>query len=760
MMETALPAGCVLFTMLSTVSQAPPLAVENDLVRVAFDPSSGAIVEVVDRKSGLSLIDPAAPKVPFAIEYPERGWSVRYDSFDGETIGNGLRLKWRLPLGISVTADVTLAPDASEVEFRPKVSVEGNAIVNRLLYPCLVGLSPLAAEGTDELAHPAAGGIIIRDPVRWAQGLPGEGPRGLPGLLYPEGFSGVPIMLSSYAVPGVGGFMLAALDPSGTEKSLDFATAPGTDDLCWNVGHLSWDRRPGAGIALDYPVVLGVLRTGRWEEAAGRYREWVATSGAFTRGRLGERADVPEWLAGGVGYCTFGISAAHDQSAWLRALREGAGAPALHVLGHDWRQPPDAAWGADEEPTVEWAVSRWFPTRLDPANGRQIAEQGDALALFEFDTFANSARELDLFGVRPSAGFPYLCPAEEHTREFHADRDARAAEDTGADAMYGDISASNGPQGCYHPGHRHPPGDGRWLFDAYRSMFANTGGRMRDETGRVVPRGTEVIAEAVLPEVQFYQARAWGEPAASFEGERHVPLILSGRADVIPLFDYVYHEWGPVRMDGWLKLSREAGDLFYLVAARCALWGALPELNYEFSPLERWPQIQEEPSQLAYHFRFIQDPERTFDVDPDKLAFLREVAAARTGYGREFLALGRMLPMPAVECEPIRLSFWHYNTFNGRQGERRGEYTARSVAAQAWRAPSGDLALVLCNVSGETRRADVKWDLGDAGLAPGRHQAELIGPNGKIEDVSLSGSSLERTIDLPPRKVLLLRVAP
>jgi len=758
-METTLSAGCVLFTMLSTVSQAPSLAVENEFVRVAFSRSSGAIAEVVDRKSGLSLLDPAAARVPFAIEYPERGWSVRYESFDHETIGNGLRLKWGLPLSISVTADVTLEPGATEVAFRAKVSVEGNAVVNKLLYPCLVGLNPLAADGTDELAHPSAGGILIRDPMRWAQGLPGEGARGLPQMLYPEGFNGVPIMVSSYAVPGLGGFMLAALDSHGTEKVLDFATAPGTHDVCWNVGHLSWDRRPGTGIPLDYPVVLGVLRTGHWEEAAGRYRDWVERSGAFTRGRLAERTDMPEWLAGGVGYCTFGISAAHDQSAWFRAFREAVGAPGLHVLGHDWRQPPTGSWDAEEEPTVEWAVSRWFPTRLDPANRGQIAEQGDRFALFEFDTFANSARELDQYGVSPSPGFPYLCPVEEHTREFHAQRDARAAKDTGADAVYGDISASNGPQGCYHPGHRHPPGDGRWLFDAYRSMFSETSARMTGETGRVVPRGTEVIAEPLLPEVQFYQARAWGEPAASFEGERHLPLILSGRAHLIPLFDYVYHEWGPVRMDGWLKLSHGAGDLFFLVAARCAVWGALPELNYEFSPLERWPQIAEEPSQLAYHFRFVRDPERTFDVDPDKLAFLREVATARTGYAREFLALGRMLPTPTIDCEPVVLSFWHYNAFDGRQGERRGEHTAPSVVAQAWQAPSGDLALVLCNIGAEARRVRVKWDLADVGALPVRHSAELLGSSGKVEDVDLSGSILDRTIDTPSRKVLVLKVA-
>lgn len=741
---------------------AAPLILENSHIRVSFDPAIGSLREVVHKPAGLSLVEPEAANLAVAIELPETGWQDRPREFAWERVGGGdsqaLRLEWRFEHGILVTATAELDDSASEVLFRPSVEVRSRAVVRKLAYPLISGVRRLSEAGADALLWPLAGGLLLTDPVGWVRGLPGEDVRGFPSTVYPNGFDGAPVPVSAYGVEGAGGFYLLALDPHATAKSLTFGALPESDTVIWGMSHFSWDHRPGRGLPLDYPVALGVLPNGRWEDAALRYRDRVAGDGAYIAGPVAETA---RWLAGEVGFSTFGISASADQSAWLRAFHSVADVPVLHVLGHDWRRaPPPGAWGAADGPTLDWALSQWFPTQVHPANLEAVKACGDRLALFEFDTFANSAAEYALHGVQPALPFPYLCPAERYTRDFHAARDATAVRETNADAMYGDISAANGPMGCFHPGHEHPPGEGRWLFEAYRSMFAETAEACREARGAPVPRGTEVISEAVLPTVAFYQARAWGQPAASFEGEGLVPLLLERRMEFVPLFDFIYHEWGPVRMDGWLKLAREAGELFYWVAARCALWGALPQCNYEFSPLERWPGTAEDPLQLAYHFRIIRDPDYTFDVDPGKLAFLREIALARTGFAREFLALGRMLPAPRIQSELVALSYRHYNCFGPRHEQgRRGEHLVAAVVAQAWRAPGGDVGIVLCNVDGQrSHDVQLRLDLAEHGL-PNGASLRVETARGVTAPEPVEGPALDRTLSLEPRRILLLRLS-
>ena len=95
-----------------------------------------------------------------------------------------------------------------------------------------------------------------------------------------------------------------------------------------------------------------------------------------------------------------------------------------------------------------------------------------------------------------------------------------------------------------------------------------------------------MISELLIPQVDFFQARAEASPSSGFEADFWRAWVVEGTVEKIPLFAYVYHEYGPVRMDGWAKLAAEAGDIFYWVASRVALWGGLFELNYEFSGLE------------------------------------------------------------------------------------------------------------------------------------------------------------------------------
>ena len=66
---------------------------------------------------------------------------------------------------------------------------------------------------------------------------------------------------------------------------------------------------------------------------------------------------------------------------------------------------------------------------------------------------------------------------------------------------------------------------------------------------------------------------------------------------MIPLFYYVYHEMGVVRMDGWGKLVLETGDYFFHIVARVYLWGGLYEINHEYSPIEELDGLKNLPEE-------------------------------------------------------------------------------------------------------------------------------------------------------------------
>jgi len=182
---------------------------------------------------------------------------------------------------------------------------------------------------------------------------------------------------------------------------------------------------------------------------------------------------------------------------------------------------------------------------------------------------------------RDAYDFPFLCPVTPFARDLHVARDRTLAGEYGVDGVYYDISVNNVRHICLSSEHGHEPGDTVALTAAYRALLADTAGAMRDATaGRVVPQGTEMINEQMLPVVAFYQARAEASPASTFEAGPFRNLIKAGMAEKIPLFAYVYHEYGPVRLDGWAKLSREQGEFVYFVLGRVFLQGGLIELNY------------------------------------------------------------------------------------------------------------------------------------------------------------------------------------
>lgn len=456
----------------------------------------------------------------------------------------------------------------------------------------------------------------------------------------------------------------------------------------------------------------------------------------------------------------------------------------FEMLGADWSTLPEQRWREIFEeynrcgPWLPPDVSPlpWFPVRFHPANIEALKKNGDYFAPFFFDFFAYG-HDHEAYGMNRGdptgwqlpteliqAGFAkiWMDPTTLYWQNFHAHRDGQIVAEGLADGLYYDISAGCGPRWSDRDDHGHPPGYGRWLWDGYAETYRKSKEAASVEKGQYVAQGTEMGLENLIRYVDFCQWRAGGLVQGDIELMPFMDLVKQGKAIKLPLFSYIYHEYGPVMLDGWAKLSKEFGDIFYLITAQVALQqGGLVELNYEYSPLELFPGIIGPTYQLMYHCAIFVDQE-PYEADPEKIEFLREIALARTEFAREYLAYGKaMKPVRFVGSLPEKHFFWkHYNSIGGRR--ESGQYLAPSIVHQAWSYRDKKLGLLFVNLDG-TQAQDVEFTIerskyGLRGEAFStwritREGKEKIGHWNREETFHLS-------VHLPPRRVVLVEIFP
>jgi hypothetical protein len=341
---------------------------------------------------------------------------------------------------------------------------------------------------------------------------------------------------------------------------------------------------------------------------------------------------------------------------------------------------------------------------------------------------------------------------------MHVKRDEQVVHEAGADAMYYDISANNLLHICLDPEHGHPVGGGNVLTGAYKRLYNDTKEACARVKGSYFPVGTEMMNEVFLPELDYYQARAGGRPCAALELWPYKKQIDEGTAELIPLFEYVYHEYGAVRMDGWGKLVEETGDLFYDAAAKIYLWGGLYELNYEYSPAEAINGEETCGKDHYYDFSAF-----GYEYSAGRARYLRQFAALRTGPGNRYLSYGRMLPPPVFTVEEREKRYYHYN--HGHHEIFSGSIKLPAVRASAWMtcdAKNESCALFFVNTELDEQRIALSLQAADY---PGLAEAVLytgFDPDTPPVRVPLgtipAEGVLSLSLTLPSRKAVMLEL--
>lgn len=753
------------------------IILESARLRVVVDAETGAVREVGRPDAGLTLI--AQPDLA-----ARQAFMVVFE--DGSTLRGGreciveetaskhtVDLRWALDDGLEVRVSLRLDPVAGVLHCRSSLRNPRRLPVAALAYPYIGGIGRLGDDpAQDELVHPYATGFLVRNPLDRLPPAPSEvsGQEPLVLGLYPEGFSGATMQFMAYSAVGRGGFYVGAEDAEGAEKWLNFYRRQEDGDLCLAVWHGPRDYAGEREVAPAYEVVLAALDGGTWYDAADRYKEWALTQSWMSRGPLWARADRPRRLLEEVGLCTFGVNARHDRSAWLSAIDDLAGTPVLHVLGPNWPRV-----GADYQGILPGGLADWFPAQFDPRNLEVMRAHGDLVVPFEFDLLfgrdegrAEVEEGVEALQVIPARtlsrdayAFPFLCPVSPFTRALHVARDQTLVAETGVDGVYYDISVNNVRHICVAPHHGHAVGDSRALTRAYRALLQDTAEAMREAAGGVsLPQGTEMINEQMLPAVDFYQARAEASPASTFEASPFRALIKEGSAEKIPLFAYVYHEYGPLRLDGWAKLSKVQGDYVYFVLGRVFLQGGLIELNYEFSSLEDLDEQQDMVHEHYYSF-----DERRERIDPDLALFVGSLARARVGPANRYLAYGAMRRPAPLRIEGADMLTLDYHLYNCDKSFAdfgdRGALSVPAVLQVAWRYRDQSAAWLLLNVDVTPRTVHVAIDVRvERGLVPGPWTLTLHQNGEGAVDLGTVATATTLTLTLAPRVPVMIEALP
>ena len=549
------------------------LRIETAALLIELDASTGAIQQVTNRLTGLNLFKEKGKRPACALVL--RDGSVIDPSgpnrFSANSSGRVVEsMTFRFPnVGAQVTIAVSVSATSGSIAFVPALKLGRGSSIQALVFPILSGMTALGATSEDDyLAHPSASGLLVRDPIHTLS--PDKADNYHARFVhseYPDGYYGCPMQFMTFYDQTQGGFYFGCHDPSHTIKELNFYRPPRSDYLEMSLVHFVEGQVPGKDESrqlFGYPVVVAPTREGEWYEAAERYRAWVTSKSSdgpvwCQNGpkRVQSGRQCARWLQEEIGLATFGISSRRDEAAWLKAIQTAVGVPVFHVLGFDWEtndnSASDAAW---EDIEKMW---------LNPANVRAIRVSGSKFAVFKVDLWLSTAAR-DFFKLKAGSTRHtfvdggkrkvWMCPASADWAEFYAQRDKTlvSAPGVACDALYNDISVCcAAPLSCENPRHNHPVGGrGAYMIRNYRELLKRSHSACAAEKGgQRVPIGTEVITENFIDVMDFCQSRAMAGVQGAFEWAGDP----TGMIEKIPMFDYVYHEYGPVRLDGFATVS-------------------------------------------------------------------------------------------------------------------------------------------------------------------------------------------------------------
>jgi hypothetical protein len=617
----------------------------------------------------------------------------------------------------AVDVDVTVSLDEADPALsRWQIAVTNRSAeygVSEVQFPILGGIGVIGPQSEEDcVAYPQGLGRLIANPL--------ENPALPQAMSYGSWLLSMQFLYYFNPVRREG-LYLAAYDGQGYCKDFRFTRNYPERSFTWRVTQPPENPgRPGAGYALPYPVVVGLLE-GDWLAAAKTYRRWACQQRWCRKGPLYQRADVPAVLKQAGLWPYAGVVRVGPQSDVMEVLASGKDYPRLHAFSEaDLFERGYAVDAAATRASLRqlqayygvpllWWCSAVYIYPFDCGNPiyATMKNMGTLVADLRQDGIAThpwtSAFAADMgtdwwtrndatrFAAKDQTGALYppfvsrgvrsslsMCMATEFWRNALLARH-RDLVRQGMTGVYIDLLNTTGPHPCFDPSHGHPLGGGHYGIDAVRELLRQT----HDENRRTDPdffTSGEEVGESYLDlnEASFPYGSVF--------------------VDNIPLFAAVYHDYHVV-------YSREPGQK--AAGSRGGYANPdgranLDELVTKSSQMFLWG------NQLG----IVQPDVLTYA--PASAAFLRTLARVHDR-ARDYLLYGEFLP-------PARV----YNTATLSSAWIRGNDLQRGtfpvIGHTAWRAPSGALGFAFVNQSAQTQVVDWEVDLAQYGLTAGERR--------------------------------------
>lgn len=697
----------------------------NQQIELVFRRDNGGLEQVTAKQPGTSLLtDSPVPALSWGLRFyhPEYDNLMTASYMAGEpnvethtdATRASVRLRWSNPplkapphgrLGDTfrgtIEVEVSVSAGEADSRWRFQVTNDDDRAIRQTVCPHVTNIAPLADDGSDALFIPSRLGRKYPDPAKLGFS---------PTHRYPSGFGTMQFV--TYLGDDTGVYA-AAEDSGGYAKRLEFIPRDGILD--YRATHLV-PYQPGGDVAVPYQMTFGIHDDG-WRAACDRYRSWVESEGW-----LSDAASmVPDRLRDrGVSY--------HERS-YTRGAAGGSGSDPLSFetmesmvsnvqerldipMGFRW-------WGWEKSGRP--AGGDWLPpyegrnafesviNSLNEAGVDTIAMLSPTFLLESSDYWASLDQPSSLpikardgtirrfsdegAGITLNKIAPTVQTWQDHYRGVFSDLVA-----SGVTHLDLDGTPWQWVPNCWNDVHDHPQGKGgNWFPQRLRQLLRELHATHNIDGGLIL--GGEGIADFYLPYMNEHVIR---DGMVEFDD----PTVERGLAEIVPMFPYTFGDYAATRSQkGHIGEHADQQNIQRLIAGRAVEWGAIPLFMGHYDPAPG-------------------------SYDDRLLEYYARIGSARAGYANRFLARGEMLRRPVIDRQKVSIN------------QRGVETETEEILGTGWRSSTGDLGLVLTNVSNREEPRALSIDLASQPFEMPSEPLVYIVQNGKYRAVDGTKASM------------------
>ncbi len=722
--------------------------VENEVVSIRFDASTGALLTLTDLKLGTELLNGngSYSRSPWEILLEKKGVVQKLDIGRAKTFqfvktgDEAATLQWSNFQDISEPSfkvTVVIKTDGADRLSRWHIGVSGiqGSKIRKISFPKIADLKD---QGNEELAVPLWMGELLRNP----RGQAGENPKN-----YSWSYPG-PLSMQFVALynKNKSGFYAAADDTLSYVKHFGISVDSGRN-LSYRMDNFPAYDSTIQSYTLPYRAVVGIFK-GDWQTAAMIYRDWGTQQKWCRESRFKNATDFSWaketalwiWNRGRSGNV---LSPAED-------MKNRLGLP-VNVLWHWWHGCayddgfPEYFPPREGEEPFKRAVLEAAKKDINAIVYMNSYQWGTSTKSFEREGASrwavrdiNGDTKAHVFNIFTQHSLTPMCMATDYWRTKYAFLANKAINEYNLGGIYMDQACLN--LMCYNGKHGHSAGGGNYWTNSFGLLAEKI--RSGNMYNRNITLAGEGGGEGWLPYLNVFLTLAVSK-------ERYAGV---GGAATIPLFQAVYHPYAitfgsysslvtPPYDELWPEKDRPSAteqlleaqfnEQFLMEQARSFVWGMQPTI-------------------ANYH-------ETLSSTRSEAINYLLNIVKTRYK-NLKYLLYGTFMPAPDIQIPEKIIPISRLSIYAGQKEKITAfQLKVPLMYASAWKAEDGSVGIALAGIGNNALpvRFTIKAD--EYGLPPSG-QVYFINAEGKKLLQVYQNGIIKMNYTLPVRGVGLVEI--